>query len=167
MTRLRSSWSNLTSRRRVRAYYHSLYGDAPGWERDLEKLSLLSPLSEDTAFRDEFAAIKQANKDRLAAYLSTELGVSVRGDSMFDVQIKRIHELIAIKWESFEDRSMRITTSHTNSQILARIGIDAGASRDHDTGETEDTEAVQHAHEFSQLRQEIRRPKDRRGYLEL
>ncbi|MBA1676006.1 glycogen/starch/alpha-glucan phosphorylase, partial [Escherichia coli] len=40
----------------------------------------------------EFLAVKRANKERLAAVIRRELGISVNVDSLFDIQIKRIHE---------------------------------------------------------------------------
>ncbi len=55
-------------------------------------LERLRPLADDGAFRDRFAAIKRANKERLAQYIHEETGVRVDSRAMFDVQIKRIHE---------------------------------------------------------------------------
>ena len=46
----------------------------------------------DASLLEQFAAVKRANKARLAKFLSEKLGVSVNPDAMFDVQIKRIHE---------------------------------------------------------------------------
>ncbi|RXW24223.1 hypothetical protein EST38_g1632 [Candolleomyces aberdarensis] len=62
------------------------------WLKDLAKLKGLIPFAEDAAFRKEWAAIKQRNKERLAHYVQTTLGLTVRTDAMFDVQIKRLHE---------------------------------------------------------------------------
>ncbi|MEN9890715.1 MAG: glycogen phosphorylase GlgP [Pseudomonadota bacterium] len=63
-----------------------------GWRRDLMQLQRLKPLAEDAAFRAEFRAIKRANKQRLAALIERTTGVVVSPDSLFDVQVKRIHE---------------------------------------------------------------------------
>lgn len=63
-----------------------------GWMRDLEKLRLLAPLVEDSSFRDAFANVKRANKLKLAGLISRNLGVAVHPDSLFDLQVKRIHE---------------------------------------------------------------------------
>ncbi|BAE51866.1 glycogen/starch/alpha-glucan phosphorylase [Paramagnetospirillum magneticum] len=63
-----------------------------GWITDLDKLHKLEPLADDPAFRKAFAAVKRANKERLAAMLSQRLGVEVEVESLFDVQVKRIHE---------------------------------------------------------------------------
>ena len=62
------------------------------WRRDLDRLADLAPLADDAAFRERFGAIKRANKARLAARLQRELGVPLDPDSLFDVQVKRIHE---------------------------------------------------------------------------
>lgn len=65
-------------------------GDA--WITDLDQLRRLEPLAEDAGFRDRFRQVKRANKERLAAMLSQRLGVEVDVESLFDVQVKRIHE---------------------------------------------------------------------------
>ena len=65
-------------------------GDA--WRLDLDQLEHLRPLAEDAAFRSEFLAVKRGNKERLAAYIAAATGVEVDPDSLFDVQVKRIHE---------------------------------------------------------------------------
>jgi starch phosphorylase len=64
----------------------------PGWRTDLERLSLLRPLAADVAFREDFRAAKAANKRRLIDLIRRETGALVDPDSLFDVQIKRIHE---------------------------------------------------------------------------
>ncbi|MBI5659560.1 MAG: glycogen/starch/alpha-glucan phosphorylase [Nitrosomonadales bacterium] len=63
-----------------------------GWIKDLSQLKRLAPLAEDAAFRQEFAAIKRANKQNFAAMIKRRICVDVNVDSLFDVQIKRIHE---------------------------------------------------------------------------
>ena len=63
-----------------------------GWRKDLGQLELLKPLAADPALGREFMAIKRANKHRLAERIARELRVTVDVDSLFDVQIKRIHE---------------------------------------------------------------------------
>ncbi|KIM37789.1 glycosyltransferase family 35 protein [Hebeloma cylindrosporum] len=66
--------------------------DKAVWLKDLTKLEGLLPFAENKAFRAEWAAIKQRNKERLAHYVQVTLGLIIRTDAMFDVQIKRIHE---------------------------------------------------------------------------
>ncbi|MGE0314704.1 MAG: glycogen/starch/alpha-glucan phosphorylase [Lautropia sp.] len=60
--------------------------------RGLDELPKLRPLADDPQFRQAFARIKHRNKERLAAYLQANCGVTVDPASMFDVQIKRMHE---------------------------------------------------------------------------
>jgi len=63
-----------------------------GWIKDLAQLKRLIPLAEDASFRSEFAAVKRANKERFTALLKLKLNLVVDPDSLFDVQIKRMHE---------------------------------------------------------------------------
>ncbi|MBV8503761.1 MAG: glycogen/starch/alpha-glucan phosphorylase [Paucibacter sp.] len=62
------------------------------WRQDLAELKKIAPLAEDAAFRAELSAVKRANKQRLADWVQRELGISLNVDSLFDVQVKRIHE---------------------------------------------------------------------------
>ncbi len=64
----------------------------PGWETDLTQLRRLEPLADDAAFRRRFREVKRGNKELLAAIIQTENGITVDIDSMFDVQVKRLHE---------------------------------------------------------------------------
>lgn len=63
-----------------------------GWATHLDQLKALEPFAEDVAFRKDFAAIKRANKQHLAQVVGQRLGIDIDVDSLFDVQIKRIHE---------------------------------------------------------------------------
>ena len=63
-----------------------------GWARDLGELRGLERFAGDRAFREEFMAVKCANKADLAAVIAAECGVTVSPDALFDVQIKRLHE---------------------------------------------------------------------------
>ncbi len=60
--------------------------------RELDQLKKLAVHAEDPDFRREFREVKQANKRRLAEYIRQTVGIVVDTSSMFDVQIKRIHE---------------------------------------------------------------------------
>jgi len=68
----------------------SRIGDA--WKRDLEALRELEPHAEDPDFRRAFRDAKRANKARLAGVIAQSTGVRLDPDTMFDVQVKRIHE---------------------------------------------------------------------------
>ena len=62
------------------------------WENDLEELERLRWAADDADFRREFRAIKLDNKRRLAAEVQRRVGIEVDVQSLFDVQVKRIHE---------------------------------------------------------------------------
>ncbi len=64
----------------------------PGWITDAEELRRLELVVDDAAFRRRFREIKRDNKERLAEIILRENGVEVDPSSMFDVQVKRIHE---------------------------------------------------------------------------
>ncbi len=59
---------------------------------DADKLSELLKYQDDSAVLDRLAEIKRANKERLAAHLKHTQGDVVDPDSIFDVQVKRLHE---------------------------------------------------------------------------
>ncbi|MDR2168045.1 MAG: glycogen/starch/alpha-glucan phosphorylase [Clostridiales bacterium] len=63
-----------------------------GWAKDLSQLERLLPYAEDKGFADEFMRIKRANKAALADYIKKTSGHIVDPDSIFDIQIKRLHE---------------------------------------------------------------------------
>ena len=62
------------------------------WRLDLDRLQALRNAAEDPEFRNDFAIAKHANKARLADYIQRETGILLSPDSLFDVQVKRIHE---------------------------------------------------------------------------
>jgi len=63
-----------------------------GWLGDLGRLRRLEPLADDPTFQQEWRAVKLANKRRLAALVEERTGVRVNPESLFDIQVKRIHE---------------------------------------------------------------------------
>ena len=63
-----------------------------GFLRDLTQLKKLTPLADDKDFRQAFRQVKTANKARLAAKIHSHTNIVVNPNSLFDVQIKRIHE---------------------------------------------------------------------------
>jgi starch phosphorylase len=63
-----------------------------GWVKDLAQLRELEPLARDAAFCADWRAVKLANKKALAAEIRRRAGVDVSAESLFDVQVKRIHE---------------------------------------------------------------------------
>ena len=62
------------------------------WRLDLDQLKRLLPHAEREDFRNAFMAVKHANKARLTEHIRSTTGVVVDPASLFDVQVKRIHE---------------------------------------------------------------------------
>jgi starch phosphorylase len=59
---------------------------------ELKTLRKLESHIDDAAFRREWRAVKQANKQRLAAYIRARTGIDLDPGWLFDIQVKRIHE---------------------------------------------------------------------------
>jgi glycogen phosphorylase len=64
----------------------------PRWRLHLDELTRLREHAQDAAFREAFLAVKRGNKERLAAAIQAATGITVNPASLFDVQVKRIHE---------------------------------------------------------------------------
>jgi len=62
------------------------------WTTDLEELRRLAPLAADAGFRARWAALKRANKAVLADCVREQQGLELDPDSLFDCQVKRMHE---------------------------------------------------------------------------
>ena len=62
------------------------------WVTDLTLMEGLKKYADDATSLKEFMAIKRKNKERLAAYIMEHNGIEVDPDSIFDVQVKRLHE---------------------------------------------------------------------------
>jgi starch phosphorylase len=71
-----------------------LISDAIGesWVTNLDHLEKLDRLATDAAFIEKIAGVKRANKVDFSAYASEKWGFRLDPDSLFDVQIKRLHE---------------------------------------------------------------------------
>jgi len=63
-----------------------------GWIRDLDQLIGLEPFAEDSMFRTRWAAVKHQCKVLLADMILKETGIEVDPVTLFDIQVKRIHE---------------------------------------------------------------------------
>jgi starch phosphorylase len=72
----------------------ALITDAIGdqWVREPDALRQLEACADDSAFCDAWRAVKRANKHRLAQLALQRAGVRLDPDSLFDIQVKRIHE---------------------------------------------------------------------------
>jgi starch phosphorylase len=62
------------------------------WIADLDRLQALERWALDSAFQEDFSAIKRANKERLADVIRQTTSAAVDPGSLFDVHVKRIHE---------------------------------------------------------------------------
>ncbi len=82
-------WLLLANQRLVNLISEQL---GQNWIHDLEGLRQLEELVDDSGFRDCWHQIKQDNKQELADYILHHNGIEVNLDSLFDVQVKRIHE---------------------------------------------------------------------------
>ena len=63
-----------------------------GWITDLPKIEKIAKLADDTQAQKEFMEIKYKNKVRLAKYIKEHNGIDVDPNSIFDVQVKSLHE---------------------------------------------------------------------------
>ena len=82
-------WLLLTNPRLVNSISEKLGQD---WTFELERLRQLEVWVGDPAFHAKWFQIKQDNKRELANYIRHHNGIEVNQDSLFDVQVKRIHE---------------------------------------------------------------------------
>ncbi len=62
------------------------------WATDLSQLKKLEPLATDSAFQQQWRAVKRLNKHQFAKHLRDSTGIGIDPDAMLDVQVKRIHE---------------------------------------------------------------------------
>jgi starch phosphorylase len=100
------------------------------WLRHLDKLEELKKFADDAGFREKWMEIKFDNKARLAGYISSNLGVYVSPDAMFDVHCKRLHEykrqfmnILAVIYRYFELKKM---TPEQLSKVVPRVVIFSG-----------------------------------------
>ena len=63
-----------------------------GWIKDLYELRRLEKFADDGKFRNEWRRVKLDNKERLASRISETTGIVVDPNTLFDIQVKRIHE---------------------------------------------------------------------------
>ncbi len=80
----------LASNPKLAALITGAIGD--GWITDYRQIDRLTPFAEDSVFLADFERIKEENKKRAAAFLKADSNLIIDPDSLFDVQIKRIHE---------------------------------------------------------------------------
>ena len=83
-------WMVLSNPGLARLITEQLGGD--GWIRNPEALRGLEPFARDAAFQAAWRKVKEGNKKALAAVIEERTGIAVDPASLFDVQVKRIHE---------------------------------------------------------------------------
>ena len=62
------------------------------WPVHLDELVQIKQFATDAKFQDQVMKVKQNNKNKLAAYLKEATGIDINPCSLFDIQVKRIHE---------------------------------------------------------------------------
>ena len=82
-------WLNQANPQLAKLISHHIGCD---WIKDLKQLRQLIQYADDAEFCSEFSKIKRANKERFALFMKNQYAVTLNVDSLFDVQIKRIHE---------------------------------------------------------------------------
>lgn len=91
----------------------SLIGES--WKKDAQELQKLKSFADDKQVLEKLLTIKQENKEALAREFENRMGMTINADSVFDIQIKRLHEykrqqmnaLYAI-WKYFEIKAGRL-----------------------------------------------------------
>ncbi len=83
-------WMALANKE-LSAYVTELLG-TDEWVNHLEKIKELEKFVDDEAVLDKFMAIKREKKVQLAEYIKEHEGIEVDPDSLFDIQVKRLHE---------------------------------------------------------------------------
>ncbi|MBE9110359.1 glycogen/starch/alpha-glucan phosphorylase [Nodosilinea sp. LEGE 07298] len=96
-SKIRNVTNGVTPRRwlalsnpRLAALYTEKLGD--GWLQDMDQLRSLEGYADDPGFRQYWRQIKRDIKQNLATYIHSRTGIAVSPDSLFDIQVKRIHE---------------------------------------------------------------------------
>ena len=80
----------MSCNRELAGFLSKIIGD--GFKKDADKLEKLLEYQEDQEVLDELLKIKQNRKKELAAYVQEKEGVTLNPDSIFDIQVKRLHE---------------------------------------------------------------------------
>lgn len=80
----------MSCNRELAEYITGLIGE--GWKKDADELEKLMKFTKDAKVCNRIADIKKGKKEALAAYIKEHEGVSLDTDSIFDIQIKRMHE---------------------------------------------------------------------------
>ncbi|MEO7221668.1 MAG: glycogen/starch/alpha-glucan phosphorylase, partial [Devosia sp.] len=99
----------------------------PEFQDNIDLLTLLDKHADDPNFQAQFAAVKRANKVRLAEVIKDRLGFTVSPDALFDVHVKRIHEykrqLLNVIQAVAQYQSIK---SHPEKEWVPRVKVFAG-----------------------------------------
>ena len=99
----------------------------PEFQDNIDLLTQLDRHADDPNFQDQFAAVKRANKVRLADVIKDRLNFTVSPDALFDVQVKRIHEykrqLLNVIQAVAQYQSIK---SHPEKDWVPRVKVFAG-----------------------------------------
>jgi starch phosphorylase len=106
------------------ALINTAIGDS--WITDLNRLRDLESFAHDEEFRYEFRKIKRANKERLAKIIMETTRTAVDVDSLFDVQVKRIHEYKRQLLNVMHIIHQYFYLAEDNGEIVPRTYIFAG-----------------------------------------
>ena len=98
--------------------------------KDLTLLNKLEAFVDDKQFKKEWAEIKYANKVRLAQHIQKTMGVSVNPKTLFDIQVKRIHEYKRQQLNIFgvihRYLSIKAMSADERKKLAPRVSIFAG-----------------------------------------
>jgi starch phosphorylase len=127
--------------------------DGRDWRLELDQLQGLGAHAESVDFRAEFMAVKRANKERLAALILRTTGITVDPASLFDVQVKRIHEYkrqllnvlqVVARWQAIVAQpelnwvprtvifAGKAASSYVSAKNIIRLIHDVGSVVNHD-----------------------------------
>ncbi len=96
------------------------------WLTHLEQLQPLERYVEDDTFLNEYASVKQANKEDFARYVQSSLGISIDPKALFDVQIKRIHEYKRQHLNLLHGLKKYFDLLHSVAPVVPRVILFAG-----------------------------------------
>jgi len=100
------------------------------WIGDLDRLEGLRKYADDPKLQEEWTAAKVAQKKKLTAWLAETTGVEVNPDSMFDIQVKRIHEykrqLLNILGVIYKYKKLKEATPEERKKTVPRVVMFGG-----------------------------------------
>ena len=101
---------------RLSALLKEKVGD--GWVMDLYKLEKLNSFKNNKDFRERWAEIKKENKEALVRYISSSMNINLDPESIFDIQIKRIHEYKRQMLFAFYIISQYLRLKHSPNEFI-------------------------------------------------